>query len=135
MLRGFFDEGEVQELREAMGGLLQKAVPEQLPDVGVDRWLGAEGQALRHSLGVTDPEPDAYNPARVTYIDMFATVVARGLHASVSTAPRRPNEDRTRRCRYQYLMTMIYAVPCIILCVTIRLDLRLLKSQVAPVST
>lgn len=69
MLRGFFDEGEVQELREAMGGLLQKAVPEQLPDVGVDRWLGAEGQALRHSLGVTDPEPDAYNPARVTYID------------------------------------------------------------------
>ena len=69
VLRGYFDAAETEELREAMGVLLRKAVPERLPDVGVDRWLSKEGQTLRRSLGVEDPEPDAYNPSRVTYID------------------------------------------------------------------
>jgi hypothetical protein len=82
VLRGFFDAAETEELREAMGGLLRKAVPEHLPDVGVDRWLSAEGQALRRSLGVRDPAPDAYNPSRVTYIDnihKYSPVIDRHL--------------------------------------------------------
>ena len=76
-----------------MGELIRRAVPESLPDVGVDRWLGAEGRALRSSLAEPAPNPDACkrttnphhsllsrkifgrllvlldNPDRVTYMD------------------------------------------------------------------
>ena len=69
VLRGFYDKKRVESLRAAMGELLRRAVEERLPDVGVDRWLSAEGEALRSSLGAAAPTPDELNPHRVTYID------------------------------------------------------------------
>eukprot|EP01052_Picozoa_sp_SAG31_P021402 SAG31_NODE_1654_length_7621_cov_3.273597_1_plen_173_part_00 len=69
VLRSYFAEDEIAALRQRMGSLLRRAVPEELPDVGVDRWLSEEGLALRKSLGVPAVVPDAYNPDRVTYMD------------------------------------------------------------------
>ena len=95
VLKGFFRD-EVEELRAAAGGafngytgppfqgvyvpvlsdgvraaadLLQRAVPQGLPDVGRDRWLGEEGRALERALGRAPAVPDTANPDRVTYID------------------------------------------------------------------
>jgi ectoine hydroxylase-related dioxygenase (phytanoyl-CoA dioxygenase family) len=96
-----YDQQYVEALNERAGGILRRAVPDQLPSVGRDAWIDAGNEKVQEVLAArrsaaaaaaaadhgnskkglnpllwaaNDPDRvDAFNPDRVTYLDNLHT--------------------------------------------------------------